>query len=119
MSNEGYFRWPAISGDTVFFTSEDDLWSVPAAGGLARRLTSGLGLSICAAPSPDGRMLAFSSSDEGVLEVYVMPAAGGQPRRVTYTGKPCLVVGWTPENHSSRGASCLRALPASLFCLSI
>ena len=103
MSNDGYFRWPAISGDTVYFTSEDDVWSVPAAGGVARRLTSGLGMSLCPAPSPDGRMLAFNATDEGVQEVYLMPSEGGQPRRVTYTGKACLVVGWTPSNHPRPG----------------
>ena len=102
MSDSGYYRFPAISGDLVYFTSEDDLWSVPSRGGIARRLTSGLGSSSHPALSPDGRWLAFSCSEEGVSEVYVMPAAGGCPRRLTYTGKPCAVIGWTPPSHPLR-----------------
>jgi tricorn protease len=100
MSSSGYFRFPAIKDDTVYFVSEDDLWSVPASGGRASRLTSGLGASLQPAPSPDGKLIAFSSSEEGISEVYVMPASGGQPRRVNYSAHPSLVVGWTPSNHA-------------------
>jgi WD40-like Beta Propeller Repeat len=65
MNDKGYYNHPAISGNTVYFTSEDDLWSVPSAGGIARRLTSGLGWPSYRAASPDGRWLAFSTSEEG------------------------------------------------------
>jgi len=37
---QGYYRYPAIHGDTIVFTAEGDLWSVNGRGGLARRLTS-------------------------------------------------------------------------------
>lgn len=84
MSNSGYYHHPAIGGNTVYFVSEDDLWSVPASGGIARRLTSGLGETSDPAPSPDGHWLAFSSNEEGISEVYVMPAEGGPARRLTY-----------------------------------
>ncbi len=99
MSEDGYYRFPAISGDLIYFVSEDDIWSVPSGGGQARRTTSGLGVSFYPAVSRDGRMLAFSCSEEGVTEVYVMPAEGGQPRRLTYGGKMSRVVGWTPPDH--------------------
>ena len=36
----GYFRQPAIHGNTVVFVAEGDLWSVPLAGGRASRLTT-------------------------------------------------------------------------------
>ena len=39
----GYYRDPAVHGDTVVFTAEGDLWIVPLTGGPARRLTSGTG----------------------------------------------------------------------------
>jgi tricorn protease len=97
MSTPGYFRFPTIHDQTVVFTSEDDLWSVSAQGGTARRLTSGLGEARRPALSPDGRWLAFSGRDEGHTEVYLMPADGGQPRRLTFLGAESLVVGWNPD----------------------
>ena len=73
------------------------MWTVSADGGIARRLTSGLGAASHPALSTDGRWLAFSGRDEGSLEVYVMPAEGGEARRLTYLGANTLVVGWTHD----------------------
>ncbi|HXW83378.1 MAG TPA: S41 family peptidase [Candidatus Binataceae bacterium] len=99
MNNQGYYNNPAISRDTVYFVTEDDLWCVPSAGGTARRLTSGLGAAEFPAVSPDGSLLAFTSSEEGSSDVYVMAADGGPARRLSFEGKLCRVVGWTPAHH--------------------
>ncbi|MBZ0250844.1 MAG: hypothetical protein K8F93_14410, partial [Burkholderiales bacterium] len=71
----GYFRFPALSGDTLVFTAEGDLWRVAAAGGRASRLTTHPDQEIRAAISPDGRQVAFTGAYEGPLEAYVMPLA--------------------------------------------
>jgi tricorn protease len=97
MTTAGYYRFPTIHDDTVVFVSEDDLWTVSAKGGVARRLTSGLGEARRPALSPDGQWLAFSGRDEGVTEVYLMPAEGGQPQRLTFMGGESLIAGWSPE----------------------
>ncbi|MCY3017498.1 MAG: PDZ domain-containing protein [Planctomycetota bacterium] len=95
MQIHGYYRYPCIHGETVAFVSEDDLWTAPAGGGVARRLTSSLGQVLFPAFSPDGQWLAFTGRDEGPSEVYVMPASGGEPRRLTHLGAmTCNVVGW-------------------------
>jgi len=97
MNEPGYYRFPTIAGDQIAFASEDDLWTVSAEGGVARRLTSGLGQAAHPALSPDGRWLAFSGRDEGTPEVYVMTAQGGEATRLTFLGGETTVVGWTPD----------------------
>ncbi|MFZ1887881.1 MAG: S41 family peptidase [Candidatus Binataceae bacterium] len=99
MNDHGYYHQPAISGDKIYFVSEDDLWTVAAGGGVARRLTSGLGAASYPAVSHDGKQIAFSSSEEGVSQIYLMPSDGGPSRRLTYSGKLSRVIGWTPPNH--------------------
>jgi tricorn protease len=93
----GYYRFPALHGDIVVFTSEGDLWAVDVKGGPARRLTSHAGLETNPAISPDGQTLAFSAQYEGPTEVYTMPLAGGLPVRRTFAGQGATVVGWTPD----------------------
>ena len=48
----GYYRYPAVHGETVVFTAEGDLWTVPLAGGTARRLTTHPGAETRASISP-------------------------------------------------------------------
>lgn len=94
-SNPGYFRAPALKGDTVVFTAEGDLWSVSVDGGLARRLTTHPAEESQAAISPDGSQLAFVAAYDGAPEVYRMPLAGGTPERLSFEGGRVLLSGWT------------------------
>lgn len=101
MNAAGYLRMPSISGSTIVFVTEDDLWSVDAGGGIARRLTASP--SECTLPrlSPDGRHIAYVSRDEGHPEVSVIPAAGGPARRVTFLGSDALYVcGWSSDSQT-------------------
>ncbi|MCB2229542.1 PDZ domain-containing protein [bacterium] len=93
----GYYRYPALHGNTLVFVAEGDLWRVSADGGQARRLTSHPGLEYRPAISPDGRFLAFSGNYEGSTEVYYMPIDGGLPQRLTFNGDGSYVDGWTPD----------------------
>ncbi len=99
-------RFPDIHGDTIAFSHGGDLWTVPAAGGLARRLTSGDGVEVFPRFSPDGRWIAYTATGEGAADVYVIPATGGEPRRLTWypsrdnsdrMGFDNVVLGWTPD----------------------
>ena len=94
----GYYRYPTLHQDTIVFVSEDDLWAVPIGGGVAQRLSSGLGEVTFPIFSPDGQHIAYVGREEGQADVYVMSAQGGPSRRLTYLGgTKYQVVGWTAE----------------------
>ncbi|SFE90103.1 tricorn protease [Actinacidiphila alni] len=92
----GYLHHATIAGDTVAFVCEDELWTVPADGGTARRLTAGS--TACAGPrlSPDGRRIAFTGTFDGLTEVCLTSVSGGPVRRLTYQAGRCAVAGWHP-----------------------
>ncbi|QPF76446.1 peptidase S41 [Roseateles sp. DAIF2] len=76
---------PALQGEQLLFVAEGDLWRAPAQGGGAQRLSSHAGSETHPALSPDGRWLAFIGQyDGGAGDVYVMPAAGGVPKRLSW-----------------------------------
>ena len=82
------------------FAYAGDLWSVPRSGGSAMRLTSGTGNEANPAFSPDGTQVAFTGEYDGNVDVFVMPASGGVPRRLTWHPAPDTVLGWTPDGNA-------------------
>src|SRR5437773_9586304 len=76
-------RFPTTNDKQIVFCYAGELYTVDKAGGVARRLTAGPGYTSFPRFSPDGAQLAFTSQYDGNTEVYVMPAEGGTPRRLT------------------------------------
>ena len=93
----GFYRYPALHGNTLVFAAEGDLWTVPLAGGLAQRLTTHQGEETHPRISPDGSILAFTARYEGPAELYTMPLNGGLPIRRTYEGEGSLATAWMPD----------------------
>ncbi|HYY97270.1 MAG TPA: PDZ domain-containing protein [Pyrinomonadaceae bacterium] len=103
-------RFPDINGDTIAFVYAGDIWTVPSAGGTARRLTSHAGLELFPKFSPDGRFIAFTGEYDGTRQVYVISVEGGEPRQLTFHndvgplpprgGWDNRVLGWTPDGKS-------------------
>ncbi|MFH0882284.1 MAG: S41 family peptidase [bacterium] len=92
-----YARWPDIQGNRVVFTSDDDLWIASLDGGSATRLTSHVGQERNAVFSADGKWIAFTGQMYGNYDVFVIPASGGEPRRLTYWNLNDEVAGWTSD----------------------
>jgi tricorn protease len=100
-------RFPDIHGDLVAFTYAGDIWTAPASGGRATRVTAHPGLELFPKFSPDGQMIAFTGQYDGDEQVYVVPVAGGAPRQLTFYpatgplaerwGYDNQVYGWTPD----------------------
>jgi tricorn protease len=88
---------PSLSRTHIAFAYAGDLWLVPREGGEARLLTSGSGAKDGPVFSPDGSMIAFSGDYDGNVDVYVMSANGGVPKRLTHHPSVDEVVGWSPD----------------------
>src|ERR1700757_1137446 len=76
-------RFPTTNDRDIVFCYAGQLYTVGKDGGTARRLTSGPGYTSFSRFSPDGTQIAFTSEYDGNREVYVMPAEGGVPKRLT------------------------------------
>jgi tricorn protease len=92
-------RFPDVHGGSVVFVYGEDIWSVPAGGGVATRLTIHDGEERFPKFSPDGTMIAFTGEYDGNNDVYVMSADGGGITRVTYHPYSDVVVGWHPTEN--------------------
>jgi len=76
-------RFPTTNDREIVFCYAGELYTVGKDGGTARRLTSGPGYTSFPRFSPDGKQVAFASEYDGNREVYMMPAEGGSPKRLT------------------------------------
>ncbi len=103
-------RFPTVHDKQLVFTYAGDLYTVDSNGGTARKLTNHDGFEMFARFSPDGKWLAFTGQYDGNTEVFVMPAEGGTPKRLTYTatlgrddvsdrmGPNNIVIGWKHDS---------------------
>ncbi len=84
---------PAISQTHIAFAYAGDLWVADVDGKGVRRLTSAQGTESDPVFSPDGKLIAFNGEYDGNMDVYVVPAEGGVPKRLT----------WHPGQDAVRG----------------
>src|SRR5262245_49371115 len=91
---------PTVSKTQIAFVYGGDLWTVGRDGGEATRLTTSAGIETNPCFSPDGSMIAFTGQYDGNVDVYVIPSAGGVPKRLTYHPAPDVTLGWTPDGKS-------------------
>src|SRR5437660_1376730 len=103
-----------IDGDKHKYHSS--VWVAPAAGGEARRFTTGPANADSPVWSPDGRWLAFVSEREGEAsgkdqkeqkkqekskgQIWVMPTDGGEARQLTFMEHGAGAPVWSPDSKS-------------------
>ncbi len=93
-----YVRYPDVHGDSVVFSAGGDLWTASTTtAGPARRLTAHVGTERYPRYSPDGQSIAFTGEYDGNTDVFVIPAVGGEPRRLTWGADDDIVLGWSPD----------------------
>ena len=84
-TNPLWMRFSAISpdGQTIAFSYQGDIFTVPTNGGTAHQVTSNDAYDAYPVWSPDGQSIAFASAREGSLDVYLIDRNGGTPKRLT------------------------------------
>ncbi len=90
-------RSPSLSQGSIAFRYADDIWTVPRQGGEAQRLTSNGNVDAGPYFSPDGTQIAYTAHLHGNDDVYIVPAGGGVPRRITWHPTGSGVVGWSRD----------------------
>lgn len=72
------------------------LWQVPTSGGDAAPLTHGTA-DTTPVWSPDGAQLAFLRAQDGPAQIWLLPAAGGEPRGLTTLPLGAGTPVWSPD----------------------
>lgn len=87
-------RNPSISKQHVTFVYGGDIWIADKNGDNARRITANPAVEKNPIFSPDGSQIAFTGNYDGNTDIYVVPIAGGEPKRVTYHPAADVLRGW-------------------------
>ena len=91
---------PTMNENQIAFAYGGEIWIVSRDGGNATRLVTGTGLLGRPIFSPDGQSIAYTGNYHGNIDVYMVPTAGGEPKRLTYHPGPDIAIGWTPDGTS-------------------
>ena len=96
-----WLRFSAISpdGQTIAFSYKGDIFSVPVNGGTAKQLTTNSAYDAYPVWSPDGQKIAFASTREGSMDVYLMDKNGGVPKRLTTNSGSETPMAFTDNSH--------------------
>ncbi len=98
--NSPFVRFPAVNqnGTKIAFSYQGDIWTVPATGGRAYRITIHEAYECNPVFSPKGDKIAFSSNRFGNNDIFVIKSTGGIPKRITYNSASDLISDWHKDS---------------------
>ncbi|MGI9077526.1 MAG: TolB family protein, partial [Gemmatimonadaceae bacterium] len=99
-TDEGTWLSLDVSPDarTIVFEMLGDLYTLPIAGGTAKRITDGMAFDAQPRYSPDGRHIVFVSDRNGSENIWVVDSDGKSARGLTRMEKTQFVSPeWTPD----------------------
>ncbi|HJM40344.1 MAG TPA: S41 family peptidase [Planctomycetota bacterium] len=103
-------RHPSLSPDAsqAAFCHQGDIWVASTRDGRAQRLTAHDAYDGQPFWSPDGKWIAFLSNRFGNNDVFILPAEGGTPLRVTWHSESEVLHGWLDNDRLLIGATRMR-----------
>ncbi len=84
-------------GSAIAFAYKGDIWTVPAAGGTASRITTTPAYECSPVWSPDSRSIAFASNRKGNFDIFIVPSTGGPAVRLTSNLAPEYPEAFSPD----------------------
>ena len=86
------------NGETILFDLLGDLYTLPIAGGVAKRITEGPAYDSQPSFSPDSNLIAFVSDRDGADNLWIAKADGSAARQLTHEREAELASPvWTPD----------------------
>ena len=115
-NNALWLRYPSISpdGKTIVFGYKGDLYKISSEGGTATPLTTSEYHEQMPVWSHDGKSIAFASNRYGNFDVFVIPAMGGQAKRLTFNSANDFPSDFTPDDKSVLFSSAHQSTAASV-----
>lgn len=91
-----YPTW-SPDGQSLAFSYQGRLWTVPVEGGTARQLTTGPGYHSQPSFSPDGRYVAYTADVDLNLDIYILDRQTGEMHRATKDPHIDVRPRWSPD----------------------
>lgn len=86
-------------GKSIVLELLGDLYTLPMAGGEAKRITEGMPFDAQPRVSPDGKWIAFISDRSGSDNLWIAKADGTEPRKLSNESQDAVISPtWTPDS---------------------
>lgn len=95
-------KWVAYAASTPDMQanrSVTNVWIINTTTSVATQVSQG-GRDSSPAWSPDGKTLAFTSGRDGISQIYLLPMAGGEAKKLTTLSTGADLFHWSPDGKS-------------------